>query len=162
MKMKNLLMNILDMAENSPHGKIIPEYEIVDSVVILMPTGIGRLFACDCAEHVIHLWDTRMSRYTTIASLARDAIEASRDYFRDAICSEHMDSIRKSIDNYTDAHRTGTSDWWAVLAARNAAGLARGDFASAAFCAYMAAESGIEEREWQVATLRGYVMKMQD
>jgi hypothetical protein len=160
--MKYLMMNILNMTENQHQEEMIPDYEIIESIIMLMHPAAATLFACDCAEHVRHIWDTEMTRYTSVASLCGDAIEASRKYFHDARSSVDLDRIRKSIDNYVDANKSETKGRWAVLAARNAAGITVKHYAQAAFCAYMAAESGQEERKWQLKKLREYVGEMQD
>ena len=100
----------------------------------------ARLFAADCAEHVIHIFE----REYPGDKRPRQAIQATRDFANSKITAAAWDAA-------WDAARAATGD--AAWAAARAAAAAAGDAAWAAVgdAAWDAARDA--EREWQTAKL---------
>jgi len=93
-----------------------------------------RLFAADCAEHVLPIWEKQYPKDDRPAK----AIEAARQFARGEIDAAARDAARAAA--------------WAAGDAARAAGGGAGEAAGAA-----AGAAGDAERHWQAETLRGYM-----
>lgn len=127
-----------------------------------------RLFACDCAEHVLPIWE---ARYPDDAR-PRRAIEVARAYARGKATAAELvaarAAVRDAVWDAEDATEDSAGDAaWA--AARAAAGDAAGDVwdaVGAYGAAWVAAEvvedvagdvAAAAERAWQSERLRHYI-----
>ena len=107
---------------------------------------IARLFACDCADHVLHFFEEKYPN----DKRPRTAIEVARRYANGEATIEELSA---ASDGVWDAASDGV--WAATRAARDAAGAAARAAAEAATWATSAAVwavagGGAAEREWQL------------
>jgi hypothetical protein len=131
---------------------------------VLGDDPIARLFAADCAEHVLHLWEC----HAPGDNRPRLAIEAARQY---AAIQLGAPGNLTTARNWMEATARGAS--WASAAATAAATARGASWASAAAAATATAAgwasgaaaatataagwaSGAAERDWQGARLRAY------
>jgi hypothetical protein len=103
---------------------------------------ILRMFACDCAEHILHIYEAKYPYDLR----PRKAIEASRKFAKGELSEAKLAAAR-------DAARDARDAAWA--AAGDAAWAAAGDAARAARDAAWAAWDAMDaEGEWQTERLR--------
>ena len=110
----------------------------------------ARLFACDCAEHVLHLYEMQYAS----DSRSHDCITVARQYANGETTSEELAA---AWDAAWDAAYTAARDAardTARAAAWDAARDAAGDAARAAAWDAARDAAGDAEREWQVGKLK--------
>jgi len=121
-----------------------------------------RLFACDCAEHVLHFFEKKFP----VDKRPRECIATARRFALDKATVEEMDAARDAARDAWDAAwnavraaaRDAARDAWDAAraawdAARDAAGAAEG----AAAWAAAGDAAGAKERAWQVKRLKKYL-----
>ena len=105
---------------------------------------IGSAFACDCAEHVLWVWE----RYSPNDRAPHRAIEVRRRYADGKATREELNTAIEEV-----AGTAGTAAWAAAGAAE--AAWATGAEAAATGAAWAAGEAA--ERAWQTERLRYYL-----
>ena len=114
-----------------------------------------RLLACDCAEHVLHLYEETYPGDNRV----RRCIETARLYAEGKVTQEELRAARDAARDATRDAAGAAGDaiwaaaWTAARDAARAAGYADGDAAEAA--AWAAA--GVAERKWQIERMRMYL-----
>jgi hypothetical protein len=139
----------------------IPIDDIIWAVSRLMPKKDARLFACDCAEHVLCLFE----RDYPDNKRPRDCIEVSRKYANGEVGDAAMDAAWDAAWAAAWAAAraaAGAAAWAAAMAAAGAARDARDaarDARDAAGAAAWAARDADRdaEKQWQLNCLIGYV-----
>ena len=114
-----------------------------------------RLFACDCAEHVLHFFEKKFP----VDKRPRECIEVARRFALDKATVEEMDAARDAARAAAgDAARAAWDAAWdaAWAAAWDAAWAAAGAAAWAA-AEDVAGDAGAEEQAWQVKRLKKYL-----
>jgi hypothetical protein len=123
-----------------------------------------RLFACDCAEHVLPIYE----KYYPDDSRPREAIETMRRYARGEATKEELEIANNAAYAAANAVADDADDAWA--AANSAADAAANNAASAAANAAWAAADAADaadaaaraaardaEREWQLERVKCYL-----
>jgi len=163
------------ICEVIPHGEVLIDDEkccTVGPIEILEPLNwnerIARLFAADCAEHVLHIFE----RHYPNDDRPRKAIEAARKFANGETSVKELERASAAAYNAANAADAAADD--AAYFAANAADAAAAAYfaANAAYCAadaastaaYCAADatrlSGAgrdNERDWQAARLEQYL-----
>ena len=116
---------------------------------------VARLFAADCAEHVLHIFEAVYPN----DKRPREAIEAARKYARGEISAEELRVYANAV---YDARQTYYTTNYASYAAADAAYYATTNAAGVTyFAAYYARAFSVSsravERQWQVEKLRQYL-----
>jgi hypothetical protein len=128
----------------------VPAHDRIWAVTQLMPEREARLFAADCAESVLHIYETERPK----DARPRKAIAAARAYANGEIGEDKLSAVW--YDPWVNARLLAGwyAAWWAAWdavwgPARDAAGsAARGD--------------GAAEREKQIANLRNYCEEIEN
>lgn len=116
-------------------------------VVLVWDVVRARLFACDCAEHVLHLFEERYPE----DSRPRKALETTRAYVRGEVDEDALRQARRASCNAANAANAAHAN-----AAANAA-YAAFYATSAAYAAY-AADTGDKEVAWQCERFLQYLL----
>lgn len=108
-----------------------------------------RLFAADCAEHVLHLFEQEYPNDTR----PREAIETARRYANGEVSAGEASAAKSAAKSAAQSAAWSAAKSAACAAAKSAA------WSAARYAAWYAAWSAAEdaEREWQSARLLDYI-----
>lgn len=140
---------ICDLAAVSPTDRVW----ILASLPVLSPCDL-RLFACDCAWHVLRYFESKYSQDRRV----RKCIQTARRFARGAATLEQLDAAVDSARAAVDSARAAARDsaWAAVGATAWHAGCAA---VAAAWHAGAARAARAAESDWQLRRLRRYLVR---
>ena len=155
--LRKSLGNEFLMSTTLPLTKILETNGLEDTLwalehVVDSGDKILRLWAADCAEHVLHVYTEKYPNDTRPA----DAIKAARQYANGEISDAARAAARAAASDASDVARAASDAAW--VAARAASDVARATSDAASDAAWVArATSDVETTRWQTTSLIQYL-----